>query len=456
MYQEFRLLSYIGRVNYAFKDKYLVTITARQDGSSKFGTDNRYAFFPAFALGWVISDEPFIQNLNVFDFLKMRLSYGQTGNSDGIGAFERFQSMNTVFGSLGRGVSDVGVQSNVLANSKLRWETTDQFDLGLEFGFFKSRLNFEVDIYYSKTNDLLFTREVPSQTGFDTRLENVGSLENKGIDFSTNAKIIEKNDFGWDFGLNISTYSNKVLNLGSEVPINTYTYSTDPISQLIVGEPRGIFTGFQTKGIYKDQAQVDEDGFTNNYRPGELRMVDQNGDGLIDRDGDLTIIGDSNPDFYGGFQNNFRFKSFQLSAFFHYSYGNDVYNRPRVTMTQTQAGSAYQIYTDAWTTENPDALIPAINSPNSIGSNDLNVENGSFLRLRTLQLDYNLPVKNIKSVSNARLFLQGTNVFQIISGSFNGDDPETNAFGTDDRLRGFYNLTYPYPRTFVLGIDVRF
>jgi TonB-dependent starch-binding outer membrane protein SusC len=457
MYQAFSLLSYIGRVNYAFKNKYLLTLTARQDGSSKFGTDNRYAFFPAVALGWVISDETFIQDLNVFDFLKMRLSYGQTGNSDGIGAFERFQAMSTVFGSLGRGVSEVGVQNNVLANSRLRWETTEQYDLGLEFGLFKSRLNFELDVYYSKTNDLLFTREVPSQTGFATRLENVGSLENKGIDFSVNAKIIEKNDFGWDFGLNISTYRNKVLSLGSEVPINTYTFSTDPISQLIAGKPLGIFTGYQTRGIYRDQNQVDEDGFANNYRPGELRMVDQNNDGLINRDGDLTIIGDSNPDFFGGFQNNLRFKNLQLSAFFQYSYGNDVYNRPRVTMTQTQAGSAYQIYTGAWTSENPDALIPAINAPNSIGSNDLNVEDGSFLRLRTLELAYNLPVKNLNlPVSNARMYLQGTNVFQLISSSFNGDDPETNAFGTDDRLRGFYNLTYPYPRTFVLGIDVRF
>jgi TonB-linked SusC/RagA family outer membrane protein len=457
MYQAFSLLSYISRLNYAFKNKYLLTLTARQDGSSKFGTDNRYAFFPAVALGWVISDESFIEDLNVVDFLKLRMSYGQTGNSDGIGAFERFQAMNTVFGSLGRGVSEVGVQNNVLANSRLRWETTEQYDLGLEFSFLKSRLNFEVDLYYSKTNDLLFTREIPSQTGFATRLENVGSLENKGIDFSMNTKIIDKNDFSLDFGLNISTYRNKVLSLGSEVPINTYTFSTDPVSQLIVGKPLGIFTGYQTNGIYKDQVQVDQDGFTNNYRPGELRMVDQNGDGLINRDGDLTIIGDSNPDFFGGFQNNIRFKNFQLSAFFQYSYGNDIYNRPRVTMTQTQAGSAYQLYSGAWTSVNPEALIPAINAPNSIGSNDLNVEDGSFLRLRTLEFAYNLPIKILNlPVSKTRIFLQGTNVFQLISSSFNGDDPETNAFGTNDRLRGFYNLTYPYPRTVVAGIDVRF
>ncbi|WP_375582629.1 SusC/RagA family TonB-linked outer membrane protein [Cyclobacterium xiamenense] len=457
VYEDFRLLSLIGRVNYSYDGRYLLTLTARRDGSSKFGSANRHAFFPALAFGWVLSEESFIKELNAFDFLKMRLSYGQTGNSDGIGAFQRYQAMNTLFASLGRGGMDVGVTNAILANDQLRWETTGQYDLGLEIGLFEGRLNIETDFYYSKTRDLLFTREISSQSGFGNRLENVGSMENKGIDIGINSKIINKNNFSWDFNFNISTYRNKVLSLGSDVPITTYAIRSDPVSQLIVGKPLGIFTGYQTNGIYQTQEQVNADGFANNYKPGEFIYIDQNGDGAISIDGDLTIIGDSNPDFFGGFQHVFLYKNFQLSAFFQYTYGNDVYNIQKASMVRSQDGNAYLRFTQAWTPENTNTNVPAAQAQNPQSPNDTNVEDGSFLRLRTLELAYNLPVKILKlPLSSSRIYLQGTNVFQMISNSFNGDDPESNSFGTNERLRGFYNITYPYPRTFVLGIDLRF
>ncbi len=456
----YRLASLIGRINYTLFDKYLFTLTARQDGSSRFGENNRYAFFPSAAFAWRLSDEEFIKKLGVFDFLKLRFSYGKSGNSNGIGAFQRFQALNTVFTSLGRGVRDVGVINAQLANDDLKWETTDQYDIGLEMGFLEGKLNFEVDFYYKKTKDLLFTREISSQTGFLSRLENIGSLENRGIDFSTNAIIIDNSDFKWDLSFNISTYKNKILELGGDNKITTNTLGVNvsgPTGQLIEGQPLGIFTGFSTNGIYQTQEQVDEDNFTNGYVPGEYRFVDFNGDGTISVEDDLTIIGDSNPDFYGGFQNSFSYKGFELSAFLQFVYGNDIYNIPKTTMVRAHAGTAYGIYRNAWTPENTNTNIPVAQAQNAQSSNDFNVENGSFLRLKTLQFAYNIPTQEIGiPLKSVKVYFTGNNLFQLISNNFNGDDPESNSFGTNERLRGYYDFTYPSFRSFVFGLDVNF
>lgn len=461
-YDAFSLVSFIGRANYVFKDKYLFTLTARTDGSSKFGTNNRYAFFPAIAFGWRLSDEKFIRDLNAFDFLKLRLSYGKSGNSNGIGAFQRFQALGTVFSSLGRGVRDVGVINNTLANDNLRWETTSQYDLGIEAGFLEGRLNLEVDVYYSLTDDLLFTKEVPSQSGFVNRLENIGSVENKGIDVTMDAVVLSRDNFSWNLGVNISTYKNKILDLGGTDlgKINTHeggNLVVGPTGQLIVGQPLGIFTGFETNGIYQNQEQVDADNFTNGYRPGEFRFVDQNGDKTIDLNGDILVIGDSNPDFFGGLQNTLNYKNFQLSAFFQFTYGNDVYNLPKTTMVRSQERNPYGLFRDAWSPANTDTGIPSAQAVNAQSSNDFNVEDGSFLRLRTLELAYSLPAgDNRLPFKNARIYVSGTNVFQIISKEFTGDDPEANNFGNHDRLRGYYNFGYPYPRILTMGFEMTF
>ena len=459
-YDAFSLISFIGRANYIFNDKYLLTLTARRDGSSKFGTNNRYAFFPAVAFGWRLSEEDFVRDLDLFDFLKLRMSYGKSGNSNGINSFQRFQALQTVFGSLGRGVRDVGVINNTLANDDLRWETTSQYDAGIEAGFFDGRLNFEVDFYYSVTDDLLFTREIASQSGFINRLENIGSVENKGIDFSMDAAVMSREDFTWNIGLNISTYKNKILELGSGNRINTHTAGNlviGPTGQLIEGHPLGIFTGFVTNGIYQNDEQVQQDNFSNGYRPGEFRFIDQNGDGRIDVDGDLVVIGDSNPDFFGGLQNTLRYKGLQLSAFFQFAYGNDVYNLPKTTMVRVQERNPYGVFRNAWSPENTNTDIPSSQAINAQSSNDFNVEDGSFLRLRTLELAYNLTARNTGlPFKNARVYLSGTNLFQIISNDFSGDDPEANNFGTNDRLRGYYGFGYPYSRIFMGGLEITF
>lgn len=458
-FDAFRISSLIGRINYSLNDKYLLTLTGRRDGSSKFGTNNRYAFFPAVAVAWRVSEEPFLQRSNLFDHMKLRASFGRSGNSNGIGAFQRFQTLGTGFSSLGTGGRAVAVFNSRLSNPDLRWETTDQYDIGLEFGFINGRLSFEVDYYFKKTNDLLFTREISSQTGFTTRLENVGSLQNNGIDFLMNAVLVRKGDFTWDATFNISTYKNEIIELGSENSIVTRTHGvnvSNPSGQLIVGEPLGIFTGWNVLGIYEDQAQVDADGLSNNYQAGEFRFEDINGDGTIDQD-DVTIIGDSNPDFFGGLQNTLSYKGFDLSAFLQFSYGNDILNERKLLSTRTQIDNAYAAYVDAWTPTNTMTDIPAAQAQNAQAVTSFAVEDASFLRLKTISLGYQIPTGNFGFLMESlRVYFTANNMLQLVSDEYSNYDPEVNTQGTNDRLRGYDNIAYPTAKAFIFGIDARF
>ena len=458
-FDAWRVSSLIGRINYSLLDKYLFTVTARRDGSSKFGENDRYAFFPSAAFAWRLSQEDFIQRLGLFDHLKLRLSYGQSGNSEGIGAFTRFQALGNGFTSLGRGSREVGITNTRLSNPDLKWETTDQYDIGLEFGFFGGRLSFELDYFFKETKNLLFTKEVPRQTGFSSRLENIGSLENKGFELLANAVIMDTPDFRWDASFNISTYNNEITDLGAETSIVTRTHGVNvsgPSGMLIVGEPLGIFTGFNVLGIYQSQEEIDADGLTNNYVPGEFRFEDINGDGTIDFD-DITVVGDSNPDLFGGFQNTLAYKAFELSAFFQFVSGNDVYNIPKTAMVRAFS-NAYSIFTDAWREDNPDGTAPRSQAQNAQSSNSFNVEDGSFLRLKTLQLAYRVPTQTLGSlgVESLRVYLTANNLFQIVGSDYSNFDPETNFHGTNDRLRGYDNINYPSAKTFVFGVDLTF
>ncbi len=458
-FDAFRITSLIGRLNYSYADKYLLTVTARQDGSSKFGANNRFAFFPAVAVAWRLSEEDFISNLNLFDHLKLRVSLGRSGNSNGIGSFQRFQTLGTGFTSLGTGGRAVSVFNERLSNPDLRWETTDQLDVGLDFGFFGGRLSFEVDFYTKETKDLLFTREISSQTGFTTRLENVGSLKNTGVDLYANAVIARKPDFQWDATLTWSTYKNEILELGSDNSIVTRTHGvnvSNPSGQLIVGEPLGIFTGWKVLGVYRDQAQVDADGLTNSFVPGEFRYEDINGDGTIDQE-DVVVIGNSNPDFYGGLQNTFTYKGFDLSAFLQFSVGNDIFNERKLLSTRTQVDNAYASYKNAWSESNRDTDIPVPQAQNAQASTSFAVEDASFLRLKNLSLGYNFPTNQwAVKMESLRLYISAFNLFQIVSDEYSNYDPEVNTQGTSDRLRGYDNIAYPTPRTILFGIDARF
>ena len=459
VFDAFRISSLIGRVNYSYAGKYLLTLTARQDGSSKFGENNRFAFFPALAFAWRLSEEPFIRNLNLFDHLKLRLSLGRSGNSNGIGSFQRFQTLGTGFTSLGTGGRAVSVFNQRLSNPDLRWETTDQFDLGLDFGFFNGKLSFEVDFFSKETKDLLFTREISSQTGFTTRLENVGSLKNTGVELFINGVIMRRENLTWDAALTFSTYRNEIIELGSDNSIVTRSHGvnvSNPSGQLIVGEPLGIFTGWNVLGVYADQAEVDADGLSNNFQPGEFRYEDVNGDGVIDQN-DVVIVGNSNPDFYGGLQNTFTFGDFDLSAFLQFSSGNDIFNERKLLSTRTQVDNAYASYANAWSENNRNTNIPVPQAQNAQASTSFAVEDASFLRLKNLTLGYELPMDKLGwNVESIRVYLGGANVFQLVSDEYSNYDPEVNTQGTNDRLRGYDNIAYPTARIFTFGIDARF
>nr|WP_292965215.1 MULTISPECIES: TonB-dependent receptor [unclassified Allomuricauda] len=455
-YSEFSLFSLLGRVDYSYKDKYLITGTIRRDGSSRLGENNRFAIFPSAAVAWKISEEPFLQNVEAINQLKLRASYGVTGNQ-GIDPFSTLSTFNTLNTAvILNGVPVSGVQQGSLSNPNLKWETTTQYDVALEFSLFNNRLSGEVDFYSKKTEDLLLAAEVPFFTGFTTTIQNVGSLENKGFDVNLKGVLVNSEDFGLTTSLNISTYKNKVLDLGDKTFIETNRLAApanDVNSQLMVGEPVGIFWGAVYEGI---------DPATGDAIFADISGPDGVPDGVYSPEYDKTVIGDSNPDFYGGFQTDIRYKNFDLEAFFPFSVGNDNYNSEVFLTGETQINSFASIRENIWSRVNTEnASYPRVGSTSFNVSNSYFVQDASFFRLATLQLGYTLPQDLIKGISNFRIYCTGTNLFLIKNKDYWGYDPDVNGYANTTNenkevLRGFDNINYPRNSSILLGIDVTF
>ncbi len=448
-YNQWNIVSFLGRVNYSLGNKYLFTATFRRDGSSRLGKNNKWANFPSAAFAWKMSEEPFIKDLGIFDNLKLRTSYGITGNQ-GIPTFSTLPRLGTLQGIIDD-TEYTGVVQGTLENPNIRWETTAQFDVGIEAGFLKNRLNVELDFYYKKTTDLLFDVEVPYFTGFQTQLQNIGSLQNHGYEALIDAKVISKQNFSWNVTANISQYRNKILDLGDKEYIETDRLpapSQAVTGKLIEGEPLGVFVGYIVEGV---------DPVT-----GDFVFKDTNDDEVIDAE-DEGIIGDSNPKFFGGIQNTFRYKNIGLSFFFQGVYGNDLYNT-RLYNSSSLEVSGHELNTyskvtaNQWTLENTEgAEWPGAGIANNIlaYSNSKFIQNGSFLRLKTLELSYILPKIN-RLFSEARIYFTGTNLFLIKDKDYLNYDPEVSEFGTDDVLRGYDNVVYPNNKSFVFGINLTF
>ena len=449
-YRDFSLFSVLGRINYSYKGKYLLTASIRRDGSSRLGINNRYAVFPSVALAWRVSDEDFIADLGAIDNLKIRASYGLTGNQ-GIDPYSTLATLSTGSTAILNGIPAVGARQGSLANPDLKWETTAQYDLGVEIGLFQSRLIAEVDFYYKKTEDLLLNAEVPFFTGFTTTLQNVGSLENRGVDIALTGFIFDKPDFQWSASLNISTFKNKVLNLGNKSFIATHSFSgasNDDTGQLIVGEPVGTFVGATFEGIDSET--------------GDAIFADISGpegvpDGVYDPVYDKGPIGNANPDFFGGFQNTLSYKNFDMQVFFQFSYGSDVYQLDVFQSGGTQLNSYTRLRENIWTQEAPNnATLPKFGSPSFTTSNSFFLQDGSFLRLRTLQFGYTIPTSKINWLKSFRVFLTGNNLFLIKDNDYLGFDPDVSGFGTNNTLRGYENLAYPQNRSFMIGAEISF
>ena len=460
------LVSFFGRVNYGYADKYLLSLSARTDGSSKFAVENKWAFFPTVSAAWRLSEEKFLKNVAFLDELKLRGSIGLTGQQN-FGVYQ----WRSLFSADQYGGMPAVVQDQ-LGNSRLRWELTTQTDIGLDFSLFKGRLNGTVDYYVKNTKDLLFNAQLPGSAGFSTAISNLGRSQNKGFEFALDGDIIASKDFTWNLGINLASNRNKLVSLNSDF-LNPANGNITPPSGggiLRVGEPFGLMFGRVAGGIIQNQAELDAlnakapDGIYQlaGTAPGDLWYLDLNGDGKANSL-DQTVIGNALPDFSGGFTNSFKYKNFRLTALFTYSIGNDLnWTAQASAITfQSQASSENKmaIALNRWTPERPTNQPRAVyGDPNAnyFGSSFF-VYDGSFLRLKNLNIAYAIPTKVLQKtrfIKNMEINASGTNLLTFTK--YPGADPESsNASGNDINV-GFDTSRFPIAKVFTIGLRAGF
>ena len=460
-YNKWSLMSYLGRVNYAFDGKLLASAAVRRDGSSKFSEDNRFSTFPSVALGYILSEEQFIKDLGVFDFLKLRGSWGKTG-SQAINPYATLSTYKTITMPFNSGGVTSGIKLGNPGNLNLKWETTSQTDFGLEMQFLDRRLTFEVDYFQKKTKDLLLNQQLPDYVGGGTQTQNVGEVENKGFEFVLNADIVNTEDFNWSSNLNISTVKNKVVSLGgiaSRIPQGSRVgagLSSTSEFMIIPGESLASYWGLNYLGTWKPGQEAEASAF--NAVPGDSRYEDLNGDGAITTD-DFQVIGKGIPTTTAGWNNTFTYKNFTLNMFFQGVFGIDKLNYTRAA-AMTGSGDARQFIL----TEIRDRYIPGVNETSDIpGFSNTNVmftqssrfiEKGDYIRLKNLSLGYKLPESAIKNV-DLRLFLSATNLFTITD--YSGIDPESSNIGSGtDAAQGIDYGAYPNSKTYTIGLNLTF
>ncbi len=452
--------SMFSRIGYDYNNKYLVELSLRNDGSSKFGKNNKYALFPAASVGWRLSDEAFLKNVRILSDLKIRASIGKTGN-DNIGDFRSqgvYTSNNNYNGYPGVAPSD-------LPNADLKWETTTQYNAGIDASFFNERLTVSVDAYIKKTKDLLLNVVLPSSAGIKNTLQNVGSTENKGIELNINSTNISSRRLKWTTNFNISFNKNVITGLaggGQEIILSNGTTGqggSNPLSILKVGDAVGSFYGWHTTGVYaystdnkKGVRDLSSTGYL--FRGGDEIFQDRNGDNIIDNN-DRDIIGKALPKFTGGFSNNFSYKGFELNVFTQFSYGNQIYNATRAmveNMYQFAAAGKRVLY--RWRKEGDITDVPRADHGdpgNNRRASERWIEDGSYLRIKTVTVGYNLPVMLTKkmNIRSLRFYATAQNLLTLTS--YTGWDPEVSAFGASVTDVGIDYGNYPQYRTFTIG-----
>lgn len=488
------LASYFGRFNYSFDDKYLLTLTLRADGSSKFGPNNRFGYFPSGSVAWRVSQEPFLADNPVIYDMKLRAGYGEVGNQ-AIGDYlygSPLATVNTPFGT--------GYRLQQISNPDLRWETTKQFNAGIDLSLYKGRVDFTFDVYQKFTSDMLLQLSIPSYLGgtnwndISAPFANVGRLDNQGFDLSLTTRNIVKKNFTWSTNLTFSRNVNTVTELDEENRIywrNLYWYSEfQTATRTGVGQPIGMFYGYVTEGLFEDQEdilnhaiQVDngsEQNFMNKTQGvwvGDVKFKDLNGDGRITTE-DQTIIGNPNPDFTFGFNNDFTFGPFGLTIYLQGSYGADVLNYSRVIIEgqtgifNNQAATVSNraqigLYDETGSAEdpanvfllNPETDIPRPTTTDNNGNNRMSdrwLEDGSFLRLQNVRLSYTLPTAFTKKyrIQRLKVYVNAQNLYTFTN--YSGYDPEIGAFNQDPLLQNVDMGRYPSPRLITFGLDVDF
>lgn len=458
----FQIASFFGRINYAYKNKYLLTLVGRTDGSSVFAPGNKYEFYPSIAGAWKISEEAFMQDQDVFSDLKLRASWGRSGNQ-AIGPYRTLGVLTEANTTL-NGAEVPGLTLGRPSNPNLQWETTSSFDIALEASLFGGRIFTEFNYYQKETNDLLLDVTIPRQTGFTSQLQNVGALENKGWELLINSTNISNSDFSWNTTLTLASNKNEILDLGGQEFIDLVV---DPIigsgnTRLIVGESVPVFTGVNYLGTWKSQEEIDASGLTAQVVGGS-RFEDLNGDGIISTE-DNVVLGSPFPDLIFGFENSFSYKNFDFSFFFQGTTGNEVFNlRMRNHYFNRGETVKFADLRDRWTPDNPTSNIPRAGS-DSVTNTPINseyVEDGSHIRLKTVRLAYNFPIDKmgLNGIKNATLSLSGANLLlfsktRLIEPEANNFNEGNNQFG--NIALGFLDGQYPNPRIITVGLNVTF
>lgn len=469
------LLSYMGRLNYAFAGKYLATFTYRADGSSVFGAGNKWGYFPSGSVAWRISEESFLEGATSLSDLKIRASYGVTGNQ-GINPYQSLARLSSNPGPWGpdypyNGVvpTNTGFQIGGLANPDLKWETTSQTNIGIDLMMFSGRLSATFDVYKKVTDDLLMPRELPGYIGISSVLDNVGSIENKGLEFMIGGDPVVTNDFRWNTSFNITANRNKVLDLGADERL-TYGasyggYSLGEFMILEVGQPYGSMRGWEFLGIWgTDQ---DEEARSYGQLPGDPRYLDADNDGDVDED-DRVVIGNGFPDFTWGWSNRLTYKNFDLSFLIMGMQGAELFNTLRIRRDSHWEGVSTALL-DVWTPENQGSEVPGmidgayreaqnlVNQVHIDGETSRWVEDASFIRLKTITLSYSFGSNLIQSIGfeKIRLYFTGINLITITD--YTGFDPEVAQFSDyGDQRIGVDLSSYPPSRTYTFGLDLTF
>lgn len=451
-----QLLSYLARANLTYDDKYLFTGTIRADGSSRFGEGNKYGYFPSVALGWRLSEEFFSDSESLTD-LKLRVSYGITGNE----AIGNYTSLS-LLGFGGQAILGDNLVSGIspiqIANPDLKWERTEEFDIGLDYELWEGRLRGSVDYYIKNTSDLLMNLPIPITSGFETSLQNVGEVQNKGLEFEIHFSSNHSHNFMWSSSFNLSTVDNEVKDLGPLQQIrqgHPWLFFPD-FTVIQEGDPINAYYGYQVEGVF----QMDDDIANSAQplaKPGELKYKDINGDGQI-TPADQKVLGSPFPDVTFGWRNNFSYKNFDLNIFINASIGNEVYNGNATDSFYPVSFRRNRIadhYLNRWSPDNPTNKYPSFLPPEvSYGdiNNSLSVQDASYLRIQNVMLKYNIPTGTRAILRNANIYISVENLLTITD--YEGYNPDVSSFG-DSNIVLDYNA-YPLARVYSLGLNLEF
>ncbi|MEM6348052.1 MAG: TonB-dependent receptor [Bacteroidota bacterium] len=460
------LVSQFARVDYGFDNRYLLSATVRRDGSSRFGESTRFGIFPSVTAAWRVSQESFLVDNNIVSNLKIRGGYGTMGNQLAVSPQNAFflfgGSPNTSFYDL-NGTSNSSLQGfrpTRIGNPDAKWETNVTTNIGFDAAFLDNRLELVFDFYTKVSQDLLFNPELPGTAGAAaTPFVNVAEMRNQGIDLQLIYRDQWTPDLGFEANLTFTTYDNEIVNIADGIEFFDFGGSRiGSFNRNQVGQPISSFFGFQVDGIFQNQEEVDNHATQDGAEPGFLKFADLDGDGEITPD-DRTFIGNPNPDFTGGLNLALNYKNFDLTAFFFGSYGNDIFNFNRWWLDfwpSFQNQKSTDLLYNSWTPERTDATVPKASNKSNFSTNTQStsyyIEDGSYLRLRNLQLGYTYNANPGAAIKNIRVYVQAANLFTLTN--YSGIDPELNT--RDDREIGVDEGTYPAVKQYLLGFSIGF